>query len=158
MTELKDRPKLDPAGCLVLVFNYTGDRLNFGLATEQARREGRKVGNWGKFPLGFSMGACYWEEVPKDVVLRKVSEECQLPFVGDSLSKRQLFLAGVLVLVINYTGDRIHFGLATERARREGIKVDPHSPATPVFTFPFSVSLSPTFPFFSLPFLLPTSV
>ena len=32
-------------------------------------------------------------------------------------------LAGVLVLVINYTGDRIHFGLATERARREGIKV-----------------------------------
>ena len=34
-----------------------------------------------------------------------------------------LFLAGVLVLVINYTGDRIHFGLATERARKEGIKV-----------------------------------
>merc|ERR1719394_1273867 len=32
--------------------------------------------------------------------------------------------AGVLVLVINYTGDRIHFGLATERARREGIKVE----------------------------------
>jgi dihydroxyacetone kinase len=37
-----------PAGCLVLVFNYTGDRLNFGLATEQARREGSKVasGAW----------------------------------------------------------------------------------------------------------------
>jgi len=32
--------------------------------------------------------------------------------------------AGVLVLVINYTGDRIHFGLATERARKEGIKVE----------------------------------
>ena len=31
--------------------------------------------------------------------------------------------AGVLVLVINYTGDRIHFGLAVERARKEGIKV-----------------------------------
>ena len=30
---------------------------------------------------------------------------------------------GVLVLVINYTGDRIHFGLAVERARKEGIKV-----------------------------------
>ena len=27
------------------------------------------------------------------------------------------------MLVINYTGDRIHFGLAVERARREGIKV-----------------------------------
>ena len=33
--------------------------------------------------------------------------------------------AGVLVLVINYTGDRIHFGLATERAREEGLKVGP---------------------------------
>jgi len=32
--------------------------------------------------------------------------------------------AGVLVLVINYTGDRIHFGLATERAKKEDIKVD----------------------------------
>merc|ERR1719412_1552405 len=32
--------------------------------------------------------------------------------------------AGVLVLVINYTGDRIHFGLATERAREEGLKVE----------------------------------
>ena len=33
---------------LVLVFNYTGDRLNFGLATEQARREGGKVGLGGQ--------------------------------------------------------------------------------------------------------------
>jgi len=32
--------------------------------------------------------------------------------------------AGVLVLVINYTGDRINFGLAVEKARIEGIKVD----------------------------------
>ena len=31
----------------------------------------------------------------------------------------------MLVLVINYTGDRIHFGLATERAREEGLKVGP---------------------------------
>ena len=31
-----------------MVFNYTGDRLNFGLATEQARREGRKVGATGE--------------------------------------------------------------------------------------------------------------
>ena len=35
---------------LVLVFNYTGDRLNFGLATEQARREGGKVGLGGQGP------------------------------------------------------------------------------------------------------------
>lgn len=32
-----------PAGCLLIVKNYTGDRLNFGLAAEQARAEGLKV-------------------------------------------------------------------------------------------------------------------
>ena len=26
-----------PAGCLLVVKNYTGDRLNFGLAAERAR-------------------------------------------------------------------------------------------------------------------------
>jgi dihydroxyacetone kinase len=34
-------------------------------------------------------------------------------------------LAGALVIVINYTGDRINFGLAVEKARREGLKVRP---------------------------------
>ncbi|KAK9867896.1 hypothetical protein WJX84_007686 [Apatococcus fuscideae] len=32
-----------PAGALCLVLNYTGDRLNFGLAAEQAKAEGLKV-------------------------------------------------------------------------------------------------------------------
>jgi triose/dihydroxyacetone kinase / FAD-AMP lyase (cyclizing) len=36
-------------------------------------------------------------------------------------------VAGVLVLVINYTGDRINFGLAVEKARREGLKVSAHA-------------------------------
>ena len=57
------RSKCDSAGCLVLVFNYTGDRLNFGLATEQARREGRKVGAagevfgslWGSIFVGWNV-------------------------------------------------------------------------------------------------------
>ncbi|MEL7114506.1 MAG: dihydroxyacetone kinase subunit DhaK, partial [Pseudomonadota bacterium] len=31
------------AGCLLIVKNYTGDRLNFGLAAERARALGRKV-------------------------------------------------------------------------------------------------------------------
>jgi ATP-dependent dihydroxyacetone kinase len=31
------------AGCLLVVKNYTGDRLNFGLAAEQARQRGLKV-------------------------------------------------------------------------------------------------------------------
>jgi len=32
-----------PAGCLLIVKNYTGDRLNFGLAAERARAFGIKV-------------------------------------------------------------------------------------------------------------------
>lgn len=32
-----------PAGCLLIVKNYTGDRLNFGLAAERARALGRAV-------------------------------------------------------------------------------------------------------------------
>ena len=32
-----------PAGCLLIVKNYTGDRLNFGLAAEKARAEGLRV-------------------------------------------------------------------------------------------------------------------
>lgn len=32
-----------PAGCLLVVKNYVGDRLNFGLAAEKARALGRKV-------------------------------------------------------------------------------------------------------------------
>ena len=31
------------AGCLLIVMNYTGDRLNFGLAAERAKAEGLKV-------------------------------------------------------------------------------------------------------------------
>ncbi|KAF5734598.1 putative 3 4-dihydroxy-2-butanone kinase [Tripterygium wilfordii] len=32
-----------PRGCLLIVKNYTGDRLNFGLAAEQAKSEGYKI-------------------------------------------------------------------------------------------------------------------
>ncbi|XP_012852771.1 PREDICTED: putative 3,4-dihydroxy-2-butanone kinase [Erythranthe guttata] len=32
-----------PSGCLLIVKNYTGDRLNFGLAAEQAKSEGYQV-------------------------------------------------------------------------------------------------------------------
>ena len=32
-----------PSGCLLIVKNYTGDRLNFGLAAERARAFGLKV-------------------------------------------------------------------------------------------------------------------
>jgi len=32
-----------PAGCLLVVFNYTGDRVNFGLAANRAKAEGLKV-------------------------------------------------------------------------------------------------------------------
>jgi dihydroxyacetone kinase len=35
-----------PMGCLLIIKNYTGDRLNFGLAAEQAKSEGYKVENF----------------------------------------------------------------------------------------------------------------
>jgi dihydroxyacetone kinase len=41
-----------------------------------------------------------------------------------------MLVAGVLVLVINYTGDRINFGLAVEKARREGLKVSARTHST----------------------------
>lgn len=31
------------AGCLVIIMNYTGDRLNFGMAVEAARADGMRV-------------------------------------------------------------------------------------------------------------------
>lgn len=37
------RAACGPLGCLVLVMNYTGDRLNFGMAVERAKAEGYKV-------------------------------------------------------------------------------------------------------------------
>ena len=35
------------AGCLVIVFNYTGDRLNFGRAVAQATQAGTQVAKPG---------------------------------------------------------------------------------------------------------------
>ena len=51
-----------------------------------------------------SMGACNWEEVQRDIGLRKLLEGAQLIFVGDRLSKAQLFswCAG--------PGDKLHWG------------------------------------------------
>ena len=34
-----------PRGCLLIVKNYTGDRLNFGLAAERALRRGARRGD-----------------------------------------------------------------------------------------------------------------
>lgn len=39
-----------PPGCLLVIKNYTGDRINFGLACEQARAEGSygTLTSWGQ--------------------------------------------------------------------------------------------------------------
>lgn len=37
------RAATGPAGCLLVVMNYTGDRLNFGAAAERAKAEGLEV-------------------------------------------------------------------------------------------------------------------
>ncbi len=31
---------------------------------------------------------------------------------------------GIMVIVMNYTGDALHFGMAVEKARARGVKVD----------------------------------
>lgn len=43
-------------GCLLIIKNYTGDRLHFGLAAEQAKSEGIKVLPASRLPSG-----CTWE-------------------------------------------------------------------------------------------------
>ena len=55
-----------PAGTLMIVKNYTGDRLNFGIALERARSEGMKV----------------------SVVI--VGEDCALPSNDSSAGRRGL--------------------------------------------------------------------
>ena len=50
-----------PAGCLLVVFNYTGDRVNFGLAANRAKAEGLKVSvrfiqdDWQGSPILFHL-------------------------------------------------------------------------------------------------------
>ena len=39
----RSSPSPGPRGCLLIVKNYAGDRLNFGLAAERARADGLKV-------------------------------------------------------------------------------------------------------------------
>ena len=46
------RASCGPCGCLVLVMNYTGDNLNFGMAVERAKAEGFKVGNVSRLSIG----------------------------------------------------------------------------------------------------------
>ena len=55
-----------PAGTLMIVTNYTGDRLNFGIALERARGEGMKV----------------------EMVV--VGEDCALPSEGKTAGRRGL--------------------------------------------------------------------
>ncbi|KAG5142416.1 hypothetical protein JHK82_018111 [Glycine max] len=50
-----------PKGCLLIVKNYTGDRLNFGLAAEIAKSEGYKVEV--KYDMYFAYSDCYcWDD------------------------------------------------------------------------------------------------
>mmetsp|Transcript_20446 Transcript_20446/g.29146 ORF Transcript_20446/g.29146 Transcript_20446/m.29146 type:complete len:609 (-) Transcript_20446:89-1915(-) len=42
ITPVSDSNSADDGGCLILVLNYTGDRLNFGMACELANAEGRR--------------------------------------------------------------------------------------------------------------------
>ena len=56
----------NPAGTLLIVTNYTGDRLNFGIALERARSEGMLVG------------------------MVVIGEDCALPSEGNTAGRRGL--------------------------------------------------------------------
>lgn len=50
-----------------------------------------------------------------------MTHSCEYGFQFDLDYNNSLSPAGALVIVKNYTGDRINFGLAMERAKAEGI-------------------------------------
>lgn len=81
-----------PQGCLLIVKNYTGDRLNFGLAAEQAKSEGYKV----------------------ETVI--VGEDCALPPPRGIAGRRGL--AGT-VLVHKVAGAAAAAGLSLEKVAAE---------------------------------------
>lgn len=66
-----------PAGTLMIVKNYTGDRMNFGIALEQARSEGMNV------------------------TMVIVGEDCALPDTGNSVAGRRGLCGTVLVHKVN---------------------------------------------------------
>ncbi|KAJ1624247.1 dhak subunit of dihydroxyacetone kinase [Pavlovales sp. CCMP2436] len=80
-------------GCLVIIKNYTGDRLHFGLACAQARAAGKKV----------------------EMVV--VGEDCALPSEADAPSRRR-GLAGT-VLVHKVAGAAAAAGLSLEAVAAE---------------------------------------
>ncbi|KAK3146269.1 hypothetical protein QOZ80_3BG0263840 [Eleusine coracana subsp. coracana] len=81
-----------PKGCLLIVTNYTGDRLNFGLAAEEAKSEGYKV----------------------ETVI--VGDDCALPPTQGIVGKRGL--AGT-ILVNKIAGAAADAGLSLEAVAEE---------------------------------------
>jgi hypothetical protein len=92
-------------GCLVIVKNYTGDRLNFGLACEQAKAAGLKV------------------------EMLVVGEDCALPHRTGGLAGRR-GVAGT-VLVHKVAGAAAEAGLSLEQARRAAPATVQPSPSLP---------------------------
>ena len=44
-------------------------------------------------------------------------------FIDRKLIENNLLIAGVLVIIPNYTGDRLNFGIAIEEAKQTGLTV-----------------------------------
>lgn len=92
------RAACGPLGCLVLVMNYTGDRLNFGMAVERAKAEGYKVSSIGLLKCLFEKDIytqkCHtrWFPLRFTWLLRSKSD---LRGLGDwAVSRRTLCLFG----------------------------------------------------------------
>ncbi|EOD30263.1 hypothetical protein EMIHUDRAFT_233079, partial [Emiliania huxleyi CCMP1516] len=161
-----------PAGCLVVVKNYTGDRLNFGLACEHAKALGLSVelvvsilNNTADAVEEMIEGLVLLNPSLKrlgghNVVVRASLDRSKVALVSGGGSGHEpshagwvgegmlsaavcgaVFAspstaavlaailhvtgpAGCLVVVKNYTGDRLNFGLACEHAKALGLSVE----------------------------------
>ena len=76
-------------------------------------------------PAGFTTSSTYRHEVINHILchrsdrLRRLPPPALLTGLHAIQSK-----AGTLVIVKNYTGNELHFGLAAERAKAEGLKIE----------------------------------
>ncbi|KAI8422810.1 hypothetical protein MSG28_006555 [Choristoneura fumiferana] len=100
--------KYNSGGVIVTIGNYTGDRLNFGKAIEKAKIAGLV----GSGMLDGAVAGGVFASPPTGHVLYGIAQ----------LYKYNS--GGVIVIIGNYTGDRLNFGKAIEKAKiAEGLIV-----------------------------------
>eukprot|EP00118_Oscarella_pearsei_P017865 m.179784 g.179784 ORF g.179784 m.179784 type:complete len:208 (+) comp39230_c1_seq10:973-1596(+) len=97
---------------IVVQKDYTECRGPLLLSGGGAGHEPAQAGYVGKGMLAASVSGSVFASPPPAAILAAIRQ------LGHGNE------AGVLLIVTNYTGDRLNFGLAAERAKAEGIRVE----------------------------------